>query len=341
VNWEGRHDRIKGGRFPPYIAPVIRMLRPATRVLTVLELLQTHGQLSGAELARRLEVDPRTLRRYIAMLEEIGIPITAEQGRHGGYRLVPGFKLPPMMFTEDEVLAVSLGLVAARGLGLADAAPAVASAQAKLERVMPAKLKRRVRDVDETVSLEPTRSVAIGENTVFSTLSNAAQSQRRVHMSYQGRNADETERELEPYGLVHRAGSWYVVGHCCLREAVRSFRLDRIRSVRLLEQSFVRPAGFDARAYLVRSVATLPRAFSVEVWLKTDLESARRHVFQSTGVLEEGDGGVLLRAQADDLDWMARELMRLPFEFAIRAPPELLAVLRARAQSLLTSAALS
>lgn len=317
------------------------MLRPATRVLTVLELLQAHGQLSGAELARRLEVDPRTLRRYIAMLEEIGIPITAEQGRHGGYRLVPGFRLPPMMFTEDEVLAVSLGLVAARGLGLADAAPAVASAQAKLERAMPARLKRRVRDVDETVSLDFSDSVGVGQNAVLTTLSNAAQSQRRVHMSYRSRKADETERELDPYGLVHRAGSWYVVGRCCLREAVRSFRLDRVRAVHLLEETFVRPAGFDARAYLGTSVATLPRAFTVEVLLETDLESARHAVFQSIGVLEPVEGGVLLRAQADDLDWMARELMRLPFDFDIRQPLELRAALRARALRLLKSSGLA
>ncbi|UUZ65423.1 HTH domain-containing protein [Polaromonas sp. P1-6] len=99
------------------------MYSPTTRVLTVLELLQTHGRLSGAELARRLEVDGRTLRRYIAKLEDLGIPVVAERGRYGCYSLVAGFKLPPMMFTDDEALALSIGLVAARSLGLAEAAP--------------------------------------------------------------------------------------------------------------------------------------------------------------------------------------------------------------------------
>ena len=117
------------------------MYSPTTRVLTVLELLQAHGRLSGAELARRLEVDGRTLRRYIAKLEDLGIPVVAERGRYGCYSLVAGFKLPPMMFTDDEALALALGLLAARGLGLAEAAPAVQSAQAKLERVMPAPLR--------------------------------------------------------------------------------------------------------------------------------------------------------------------------------------------------------
>src|SRR6185503_18786909 len=130
------------------------MSQPTTRVLAVLELLQSHGQLSGAELARRLEVDRRTLRRYIATLEEMGIPITTEQGRYGGYRLVPGFKLPPMMFTEDEAQAISLGLLAARGLGLADAAPAIESVQAKLDRVLSsAPRKRTLERMRESIAL--------------------------------------------------------------------------------------------------------------------------------------------------------------------------------------------
>src|SRR6185295_2658436 len=130
------------------------MAGPTARVLAALELLQTHGRMTGSELARRLRVDPRTVRRYMVALEELGIPITAELGRDGGYMLVAGFKLPPMMFDDDEALALSGGLLAARGLGLAEGTPAIASAQAKLERVMPATLNRRVRAVDETVALD-------------------------------------------------------------------------------------------------------------------------------------------------------------------------------------------
>src|SRR3712207_4792248 len=100
------------------------MYRPSTRVLTVLELLQSYGRMTGPELAERLEVNVRTARRYITMLQDLGIPIEAERGRYGAYRLRPGFKLPPMMFTEDEALALTLGLLAARQIGLAAAAPA-------------------------------------------------------------------------------------------------------------------------------------------------------------------------------------------------------------------------
>src|SRR5262245_28220292 len=120
------------------------MARPTARVLAALELLQTHGRISGPELSRRLAVDRRTVRRYVVTLEELGIPVTAERGRDGHYSLVSGFKLPPMMFSDDEALAVAVGLQAARGLGLAEAHVAVTGALAKLERVMPPKLKRRV-----------------------------------------------------------------------------------------------------------------------------------------------------------------------------------------------------
>jgi predicted DNA-binding transcriptional regulator YafY len=299
------------------------MSRPTTRVLAVLELLQTHARISGAELARRLEVDGRTVRRYISMLEDIGIPIIAERGCDGAYRLVSGFKLPPMMFTDDEALALSVGLLAARGLGLAHAAPAVASAQAKLERVMPAKLKQRVRAVDETVTLESSRAVTPLDNEALVQLSGAAQARLRVRMHYRSPRGAETERAFDPYGLAHRSGRWYAVGMCHLRKGVRSFRLDRVRAVQLLEETFTRPQDFDALAHLTQSLATMPRAHTVEVLLATDLEVARRYLSPTVGVLEWSADEVLLRAQIDDLNWFARELARLPFRFVVRQPEQL------------------
>src|SRR3954447_11584866 len=113
------------------------MYHPTTRLLTVLELLQTHAQMSSTELAARLEVDVRTVRRYVLMLQDLGIPIEAEMGRYGGYALRPGFKLPPLMFSNDEALALILGLLAARNLGLTAASWPIEGALAKLERVLP------------------------------------------------------------------------------------------------------------------------------------------------------------------------------------------------------------
>ena len=311
------------------------MYHPTTRVLAVLELLQTHGRMSGAEMAARLEVDGRTLRRYIVTLEEMGIPITTDRGRHGGYSLVAGFKLPPMMFTDDEALALSIGLLAARSLGLAEAAPAVASAQAKLERIMPDNLKRRVSAVDETVKLDLSQAAAPDSNAALVILSGAAQNRQRVHMHYRSATGDDSERDFDAYGLAYRGGRWYAVGMCHLRRGLRSFRLDRIGRVQALEQTFTRPADFDALTHLALSVAAMPRAFAVEVLLKTDLKTAREQLFEAAGLFEQTADGVLLHNQSDDLDWFARELARLPFAFEIRHPPALRDALKTCASRLL------
>ncbi len=299
------------------------MSQPTTRVLALLEMLQAREVTGGAELARALEVDRRTLRRYIVMLEELGIPIVTTQGRYGGYQVVPGFKLPPMIFSDEEALALAVGLMAARGLGLAQSMPAVASARAKLDRVFPAKLKSRLRAVDESVALELTRPAAVIDQQVLGLLCSASQERRRVRMAYQSRSDEQTEREFDPYGLVYRAGRWYIVGWCHLRRGLRSFRLDRVVAASSLPMSFERPADFDTLAYLKQSITMIPRAHAVEVFLKTDLASAQRALVPYMGVLECVDEGVLLRAQADDLDWIARELARLPFDFSVKSPPAL------------------
>lgn len=303
------------------------MSHPASRVLTVLELLQAHGRLSGSEMAQRLEVDVRTLRRYIRVLEDIGIPIMAERGRYGAYSLVPGFKLPPLVFGDDEALALSLGLLAARRLGLADAAPAVASALAKLERVMPAALQKRVRAVAETVTLDLSQPSAPANSDALLELSAAAQGQRRVRLDYRAADGVSSRRDFDTYGLAFRGGRWYAVGHCHLRRDLRSFRLDRIVTVMALDQSFGRPANFDAAAQLELAMATIPRAIAVEVLLHASLAEVQAESLGSIGVFEARDDGVLLRTRTDSLDWFARQLARLPFEFDILLPDELRAAL--------------
>ena len=302
------------------------MYHPTTRVLALLELLQTHGRMSGAELAARLGVDRRTLRRYVGKLEDIGVPITAERGRTGGYALMPGFKLPPMMFTEDEALALSLGLLAARGLGLAEAAPAVTSAQAKLERIMPDPLRQRVRAIGETVTLDaarPNPAAAPGDNRPLAALTGAAQARRQVLLRYRNQGDQASTRRFDPFGVAFRHGRWYAVGMCHLRKDIRTFRLDRVAAVETLPGTFERPPGFDAMAHLVRAIATLPRAFAIEVLLKTDLASARAQLFPEAGVFEETVDGVVIHNQSDELDWFARQLAAMPFEFEIRSPPQL------------------
>lgn len=310
------------------------MSKPTARVLAVLELLQSGSGLTGAELARRVGVDGRTVRRYIEHLVQLGVPVQAQRGRDGGYTLRPGYKLPPMMFTADEALALAVGLHAAGELGLAGITPAIASTQAKLERVMPASLRRRLADIGQTVSLDLVRPFAHGSTAALLGLSAAARAQQRVLLHYRSAEQLSTEREVDVYGLAYRGGAWYAVGHCHLRHDLRCFRLDRVLDVQALPKSFGRPPGFDVLAVLVRSIAMLPRAHAVNVLLDTTIEQARRAVFVELGELTPARRGVRLNVQADDLQWVARELARLPFDFTIIKPKALRVALAEHARSL-------
>lgn len=310
------------------------MPHPTIRVLAVLELLQGQGQISGAELARRIDVDGRTLRRYIAMLEEMGIPIMTEQGRYGGYRLVPGFKLPPMMFTDEEAQALSLGLIAARGLGLSDAVPAIESVQAKLDRVLPSAPRRTIAALRESVALQTGGARTNADAKLLRVLSESAQMRRTASLRYRAADGALTSRDFDVYGNVFRAGRWYVVGHCHLRMGLRTLRLDRVAHAEVGTAPFERPAGFDAPEYLSHAMATIPRGTPTEILLLADIATAKRELFESLGVAEACVDGTLLRGSAEDLEWYARELMRLPFRFEVRAPKELGATIARLAERL-------
>ena len=310
------------------------MYFPATRVLTVLELLQSRQRISGPELATRLEVDTRTVRRYIMMLQDLGVPVEAERGRYGFYRLRPGFKLPPLMFTDDEALALTLGLLAARKMGLTVAAPAVEGALAKIERVLPAILRTRVQAVQETLVFDFTPSTKVPDNEVVVTLCAAAQQGRRVDLCYRNWNAsEETRRSVDPYGIVYRSGFWYMVGYCHLRTDLRTFRLDRIVSTEMCEESFIRPTDFDSLAHLLQSIPRTPGTWYVKVLLETTLEHAQSVVPPALAILEEVENGVSFRCYVEDLDWIAYVLLGLDCSFIVQQPPELRDALRRLAQT--------
>jgi predicted DNA-binding transcriptional regulator YafY len=309
-----------------------RVYHPTTRVLTLLELLQSHPRLSSAELAARLQVDPRTVRRYVARLQDLGVPVWADAGRNGGYRLRPGFKLPPLMFTEEEALALVLGLLAVERLGLGAAAPAVQGALAKLDRVLPPVVRARVQAAQATLAFTPARVRARPTDpATILALSGAAQDRHQVWLRYQSARGEETGRVVDAYGLVHHRGRWYLVGWCHLRQGVRLFRVDRVLSAEPREETFAQPADFDCAAYVLRSLASVPYGVPVEVLLELAPEQARRRVPPDLATLEETPEGVVLRTQADQLEWMARMLVGLECRFAVRQPPELRDTLRALA----------
>lgn len=291
----------------------------------MLELLQTGGQRTVGELADRLGVDERTVRRYAEHLADLGIPVQAQRGRYGGYRLLPGYKLPPLMLTDDEAVAVVLGLQAAERAGLATTAPAAtASALAKVSRVLPRALSQRLDSLLASAQFtSPARAAAPAGADTLLALAAAAQARRTVTVAYTAWDGRESQRELDVYGLVFHAGRWYVTGHDHGRDDVRTFRLDRIASVAQGQGSYDVPADFDARTRVTSGIAEVRWAHEVRVLLRTTRAEAAERLPPSVGRLSEHPDGVLLETRAERLDGMARMLAGLGWDFEVLTPDAL------------------
>jgi len=301
----------------------------------MLELLQTRGRIGGPELARRLEVGERTVRRYAVMLQEMGVPVEGERGRYGAYSLNRGYKMPPMMFTDEETLGLALGLLAARTLGLVGVAPAVEGALAKLERVMPEALRGRVRNLEEAVSIAVARPATPADSEMLLTLAAAVGERKRVRLRYRSEWTGESERAVDLYGVMQREGYWYAAGHCHLRGSMRLFRLDRVLEAEMLDDTFARPAGLDSPGAVLSAVASTPGdEWPVEVLLETSAEEARWQLPTVGLALEQAEGGTLLRCSTWSLDWMARVLAGLDCSFIVRRPDELRDALERRAEKI-------
>jgi predicted DNA-binding transcriptional regulator YafY len=296
---------------------------PTTRVLAMLELLQARRQLSGAELAAGLGVDQRTVRRYALRLADLGIPVTAERGRYGGYRLLPGYRLPPLMLTDDEAAAVVIGLLAAERLG--QPVVGISTALAKIQRVLPATLSERVAALRQTLDFTQHQrkpAVAADTGTVL-TLATAASQHQRVRLRYRSHAEQDSERDLDPYGLVLHSGRWYVTGRDGKSGELRTFRVDRVSEVLLSGVGFDPPADFDPVQHVTRSLAAVPYAHEIEVVLATTLANAQRRIPPTVATLAETEGGVLLTGRAEHLPGLAAMLAGLGWPFTVRRPAAL------------------
>lgn len=308
------------------------MYQPTTRLLTVLELLQAHDVLSGTEIARHLDVDPRSVRRYVTSLQDLGIPVEGVRGRTGGYRLGPGRRLAPLILTDDQAVAVALGLGLLRHAGPAVDGPVVAAALARLGRVLPETLRMRVEALERSITYESGPASDRPDAALVARLSAAVDFRRRVAIRYRAEDGRETERELDPYGIAVVLGHWYVAGHCHLRRGVRTFRIDRIVELRQTAGSFVPPAGFGAIDHVTRGIATMPSRFMAEVRFAVPITVATARIPAAYALLEpEGEAATRARTPVDDPGAHARWLIGLGMPFVVISPPELRAALRALA----------
>jgi predicted DNA-binding transcriptional regulator YafY len=296
---------------------------PAARLLALLELLQARPSATATELAAALGVTDRTVRRYVQRLVDLGLPVDSERGPYGGYRLRPRYRLPPLLLTPDEAVAVTLGLLVARPLGVGTAVPAAASALAKLQRVLPDGVRERVRALGDSLGFVlPAHANPEVNAEVLSDLGAAAGAHRRVRITHRAPGGGETTRNVDPYGVVFHGGKWYLVGYDHLRVDLRTFRVDRIRSAVATGERFPPRESFDPVSYLVKALAAVPYPWEVEVVLHTDVDEARRRVPPTVGTVEPYGDRALLRVGADTPAWAARYLVWLGVRFTVIRPDE-------------------
>ncbi|MEX2983968.1 helix-turn-helix transcriptional regulator [Streptomyces sp. C36] len=312
------------------------MPRPTGRVLTLLELLQSGGTRTVAELADRLGVEGRTVRRYVGQLIDLDVPVESVRGRYGGYRLAPGYRLPPLMLSDDEALAVLLGLVAGRRAGLTTAErTASETASAKIRRVLPKRVARRLETLLEALAFtDQPDDFDTPDAGVLLTIADAVRHRRPVSIRYTGRDGRRSERTLHAYGIVAHAGRWYVTGKDARIGEDRTFRLDRIADARALPGSFEAPAGPGPAQRVLSGFATAEYRHEVALRIHGTVEQIRAHLPASVASLEEHEpvaGGdrsaaerwLRVELRVERLDWLPAVLASLDRPFVIERPAEL------------------
>lgn len=311
------------------------MPRPTARVLTLLELLQSGGTRTVAELADRLGVEGRTVRRYVDQLIDLDVPVESVRGRYGGYRLAPGYRLPPLMLSDDEALAVLLGLVAGRRAGLTTTQrTASETASAKIRRVLPKHIARRLDTLLESLAFtEQPGQFATPDAGILLTIADAVRHRRPVSIRYTDRDGRRSERTLHAYGIVAHAGRWYVTGKDAQIDEDRTFRLDRIADARTLPGSFEAPVDPGPAQRVLSAFATAEYRHEVTLRIHGTVEQIRAHLPASIASLEEHEPvagqdraterWLRVELRAERLDWLPPVLASLDRPFVIERSDEL------------------
>ncbi|MFD5449365.1 helix-turn-helix transcriptional regulator [Streptomyces sp. NPDC127100] len=323
---------------------------PTARVLTLLELLQSGGTRTVAELAGRLGVEGRTVRRYVDQLIDLDAPVESVRGRYGGYRLAPGYRLPPLMLTDDEALAVLLGLVAGRRTGLTPAQrTANETASAKIRRVLPRNIARRLDTLLESLAFteQPGASDA-PDSGVLLAIADAVRHRRPVSIRYTDRDGRRSERTLHAYGIVAHTGRWYVTGKDAGIGEDRTFRLDRIADARALPGTFEAPVGPGPAQRVLSAFATAEYRHEVTLRIHGTVEQVRAHLPAGIASLEEheptagqdraAERWLRVELRAERLDWLPPVLASLDRPFVIERPDELRDLVTALADRLASRA---
>lgn len=319
-----------------------------SRVLHLLELLQSAGTRSLGELSGRLGVDERTVRRDVEQLRELEIPVESLRGRYGGYRIAAGYRMPPLMLTNDEALAVVLGLLHAQAAPGASAA-AARSAMPKVRRSLPAGTARLLDALLRTASFAddagpPGERSPAPDAGVLLTVADAVRERRPLEIRYLSAGHELSERTVHPYDVVAYGARWYLLALDTARDAERTFRVDRVRSVRALPGTFPpAPRSDDAARRLVDGFARADRAWRVVLRVRAAARHIRAHLPESVAVLtplagDDGPPWYRVEIRAARLDWLPPVIAALDRPVVVESPEELRTLLTGVAARLTAAA---
>lgn len=302
-------------------------LGPTARALRALEILQTRPGTTAGVLAERLGVTERAARRYVGILREAGIPVESTRGPHGGYRLGRGTRLPPVVFTEGEALALVMAVLDSEPAA-ADAEDVVGSALGKVVRALPESIGRQAAALREHALTTPVRRSARPDPSTTSALVAAVASRRRVLLTYRSESGNEWDTEVDPWAVVVRFGRWYLLCHSHRAAAIRTYRVDRIRQVQQLAEAFDPPDQLDPVAVLEENLGT-GWEFPTRVVFQAALDDVAPWVRPPMGRLEPAEDGCVLTGSTSNPVMYAQEwLANVPFPFRVDGGPELRAAVR-------------
>jgi len=303
------------------------MANTSARMLRLLSLLETHRYWPGAELADRLQVSQRTLRRDIDRLRELGYPVQAQRGVTGGYQLAAGAALPPLLVDDEEAVALAVGLQAAAESAVEGIAESSVRALAKVVQVMPARLRRRVealRTMTVPASWGGAARVSVDPG-VLTGVAVACRDTERLRFSYTAANGQRTARHVEPHRLVSLSRRWYLVGYDLGRHDWRSYRIDRLSGPESTGARF-RPRELpaaDAAAFVRAGIGSVSAVYDVEVLINAPAAAVRERIGRWATVENAGPGRCRIRMTADSLDWPTMALGAVGADFEVVSPPEL------------------
>jgi predicted DNA-binding transcriptional regulator YafY len=329
---------VPDGPLPDWGAGVSSESSPTARALLALELLQSSPRITADRLADKLGVSERAARRYVGILREAGIPIESVRGPYGGYRVGRGLRLPPLMFSASEALGLVMAVLDGHH-DASDPTDPVGSALGKIVRALPEAVAAQAEVVRRTAEAAPDPSAARPDPGTTAALVQACGSHRQVRLGYRSEAGTEWDVDVDPWAVVVRHGRWYLLCRAHRADARRAYRVDRVRTVQVLDGTFSPPADLDAVAELEDHLA-VGWDYAAEVVIDAPLETVGRCLPRTLGRLEPVDAGTTrLIGSTSNPIWYAEQLATAPAPYRILGGPEVRECTRALGRRLLDAVA--